>query len=68
MKLNPDKLLSNFAFNLNLRPYIEVLSQQFHAWSHGKKSELPEAVLALQDSGVLISRKVGQCRFRLTPG
>lgn len=26
----------------------EVLSQQFHAWAHMKKSELPPAVIALQ--------------------
>ena len=34
-----------------------VLSQQFHAWSHMKKSQLPEIVVKLQDLGVLISRK-----------
>ena len=34
-----------------------VLSQQFHAWSHMKKSQLPESVVALQDLGVLLSRK-----------
>lgn len=34
-----------------------VLSQQFHAWAHSKPSELPGAVLALQDAGLLVSRK-----------
>lgn len=34
-----------------------VLSQQFHAWSHMKKSQLPESVVTLQDLGVLLSRK-----------
>jgi len=34
-----------------------VLSQQFHAWSHMKKSELPELVLAAQDAGLLVSRR-----------
>eukprot|EP00667_Euglena_gracilis_P011455 EG_transcript_11711 len=34
-----------------------VYSQQFHAWSHMKGRELPAAVLALQDAGVLISRR-----------
>jgi hypothetical protein len=32
------------------------MSQQFHAWSHMKKSELPAVVVALQDAGVLIGR------------
>lgn len=26
----------------------ELMSQQFHAWAHMKKSELPPAVIALQ--------------------
>ena len=33
------------------------MSQQFHAWSHMRRSELPEAVLWLQDNGLLISCK-----------
>ncbi|KAI3855773.1 hypothetical protein MKX03_033453 [Papaver bracteatum] len=33
-----------------------MFSQQFHAWAHGTKSKLPSVVLALQDSGVLVSR------------
>ncbi|WIA14548.1 hypothetical protein OEZ85_003065 [Tetradesmus obliquus] len=36
---------------------LVCMSQQFHAWSHMKKSELPEVVVALQDAGVLIGRK-----------
>jgi ubiquitin-conjugating enzyme E2 variant len=34
-----------------------VLSQQFHAWSHMKKSQLPELVVRAQDAGLFISRK-----------
>jgi len=34
-----------------------VLSQQFHAWSHTKKSELPAAVVWAQEAGILLSRK-----------
>jgi hypothetical protein len=34
-----------------------VLSQQFHAWSHMKKSELPSTVLKAQDMGLLIGRR-----------
>nr|QFB70713.1 chloroplast putative fatty acid desaturase 4 [Chlorella ohadii] len=37
--------------------FLCCMSQQFHAWSHMKKSELPAAVVALQDAGLLISRK-----------
>lgn len=33
-----------------------MFSQQFHAWAHGTKSKLPSLVVALQDSGVLVSR------------
>ncbi|GBG00164.1 fatty acid desaturase chloroplastic [Raphidocelis subcapitata] len=36
--------------------FLVCMSQQFHAWSHMKKSELPAAVVALQDAGVLIGR------------
>ncbi|XP_024392231.1 fatty acid desaturase 4-like 1, chloroplastic [Physcomitrium patens] len=35
-----------------------VMSQQFHAFSHMKKSQLPPFVVALQDSGFLLSRKM----------
>ncbi|XXG79676.1 hypothetical protein AAC387_Pa09g0696 [Persea americana] len=34
-----------------------MFCQQFHAWSHTPKKALPKLVLALQDMGVLISRK-----------
>lgn len=37
--------------------FFTVMSQQFHAWSHMKGSELPQAVIAAQDAGLLISRK-----------
>lgn len=37
--------------------FLCCMSQQFHAWSHMKKSELPAVVLALQDAGLLIGRK-----------
>lgn len=33
-----------------------MFSQQFHAWAHGTKSKLPPVVVALQESGVLVSR------------
>eukprot|EP01018_Ginkgo_biloba_P011141 Gb_03374 [translate_table: standard] len=33
-----------------------VFSQQFHCWSHCKKSQLPALVIGLQDKGVLVSR------------
>ena len=47
------------AFNAFISSFIFLacMSQQFHAWSHMKKSELPAPVVALQDAGVLISRK-----------
>lgn len=34
-----------------------VFSQQFHAWAHTPKLQLPPAVVALQDAGVLVSRR-----------
>jgi len=37
--------------------FLACMSQQFHAWSHMKASELHPAVLAAQDAGILISRK-----------
>lgn len=37
--------------------FLICMSQQFHAWSHMKKSELPGAIVALQDANLLISRK-----------
>lgn len=35
-----------------------LLSQQIHAWAHSKKSRLPPAVVALQDAGLLVARKM----------
>lgn len=43
---------------------LGCLSQQFHAWSHMKKSQLPAAVVALQDAGVLVSRKAHGAHHR----
>ena len=37
---------------------LVVMSQQIHAFAHMKKSQLPESIIALQDSGVLLSRKM----------
>lgn len=37
--------------------FFIAMSQQLHAWSHMRKSELPGAVVALQDAGVIISRR-----------
>lgn len=34
-----------------------VFSQQFHAWAHSKKKDLPALVVRLQDKGLLVSRK-----------
>ncbi|GAQ91277.1 fatty acid desaturase 4 [Klebsormidium nitens] len=41
-----------------------VFSQQFHAWAHMKKGQLPGVVLALQDAGVLVSRKAHGAHHR----
>ena len=35
--------------------FLSAMSQQTHAWSHSLRSELPAAVRALQDWGVLVS-------------
>ena len=43
---------------------LGCMSQQFHAWSHMKKSQLPKVVVALQDSGVLVSRKAHGAHHR----
>lgn len=37
--------------------FLVCMSQQFHAWSHMKRSELHPLVVAAQESGILISRK-----------
>ncbi|KAK9938481.1 hypothetical protein M0R45_015214 [Rubus argutus] len=41
-----------------------MFSQQFHAWAHGTKSRLPPLVVALQDSGILISRSQHSAHHR----
>ena len=38
--------------------FFIAMSQQLHAWSHMKKSELPAPVVALQDANIIVSRKV----------
>jgi len=42
-----------------------VLSQLFHSWSHCRKSQLPAPVIALQDAGILVSRKAHGQHHRL---
>eukprot|EP00899_Mesostigma_viride_P006510 jgi/Mesvir1/15860/Mv03406-RA.1 len=37
--------------------FFVAASQQLHSWSHMKRSELPATVIALQEAGLLISRK-----------
>lgn len=44
---------------------LVILSQQFHSWSHSRKSQLSAPVIALQDAGVLISRKAHGQHHRL---
>ncbi|KAL6765118.1 Kua-ubiquitin conjugating enzyme hybrid localization domain-containing protein [Haematococcus lacustris] len=44
--------------------FLVCMSQQFHAWSHMKKSALPPLVVALQDAGILISRKMHGAHHR----
>ncbi|PIA27483.1 hypothetical protein AQUCO_07700035v1 [Aquilegia coerulea] len=41
-----------------------MFSQQFHAWAHGTKSKLPPVVVALQESGVLVSRSQHSAHHR----
>ena len=38
--------------------WLVCMSQQFHAWSHMKRSALPAPVLWAQENGLLISRKM----------
>ena len=45
---------------------LVILSQQFHAWSHTKKRNLPSWVLALQEKGILIST-TEHCRHHRSP-
>ncbi|GAB2284675.1 hypothetical protein Dimus_019128 [Dionaea muscipula] len=42
-----------------------MLSQQIHAWAHCTDSELPPLVVALQKSGVILSRSVHRPHHRL---
>ncbi|KAJ4873134.1 hypothetical protein Rs2_45193 [Raphanus sativus] len=42
--------VSTFAFCV-------LFCQQFHVWAHGTKSKLPPLVVALQDTGLVVSRK-----------
>jgi len=44
--------------------FLVCMSQQFHAWSHMKRSELPGVVLALQEAGILVSRKMHGAHHR----
>jgi ubiquitin-conjugating enzyme E2 variant len=37
--------------------FLACMSQQFHAWSHMKRSELHPLVVAAQEGGLLISRR-----------
>ncbi|KAI5066645.1 hypothetical protein GOP47_0019269, partial [Adiantum capillus-veneris] len=41
-----------------------VYSQQFHAWAHAKKKDVPAFVSLLQDSGLLVSRKMHGAHHR----
>eukprot|EP00850_Spirogloea_muscicola_P005740 SM000026S08989 [mRNA] locus=s26:1025447:1026579:+ [translate_table: standard] len=41
-----------------------VFSQQFHAWSHTRKKDLPPAIVALQDWGLLVPRQVHGAHHR----
>ncbi|KAG1665443.1 hypothetical protein FOA52_005785 [Chlamydomonas sp. UWO 241] len=52
-----DAFFSSFLF-------LVCMSQQFHAWAHMKKSQLPGVVVALQDAGVLVSRKAHGAHHR----
>jgi palmitoyl-[glycerolipid] 3-(E)-desaturase len=44
-------------FFLSVFCVLEILSQEFHKWSHQLKSEVPSWVNTLQDSGLTIARK-----------
>eukprot|EP00873_Tetraselmis_striata_P027914 jgi/Tetstr1/448178/TSEL_035469.t1 len=57
-----DSVFSNVFFSTFI--FFVCMSQQFHAWSHMKKSELPAAIVALQDAGLLISRKAHGAHHR----
>lgn len=44
--------------------FFVPMSQQFHSWSHLRRTEVPPTVLALQDAGVLISCKAHGAHHR----
>ena len=44
--------------------FFIAMSQQLHAWSHMKPSALPAPVMALQDAGLIISRKAHGAHHR----
>ena len=59
--LAPFLVLPSHAFGdscLALFLGLVVMSQQIHAFAHMKKSQLPASVVALQDRGVLLPRKM----------
>eukprot|EP00884_Botryococcus_braunii_P016703 jgi/Botrbrau1/3716/Bobra.0363s0003.1 len=37
--------------------FLTAMSQQFHAWSHMRGSQLSQTVIFLQEAGILVSRK-----------
>lgn len=41
-----------------------VYSQQFHAWAHTEKKEVPQLVVGLQEMGLLVSRKMHGAHHR----
>lgn len=41
-----------------------VFSQQFHAWAHSRKTDLPAFVIKLQEMGVLVPRKMHGAHHR----
>lgn len=59
----PTILAINFLFNpatslfFSIFCAMEVMSQEFHKWSHMSKEKVPPLVNVLQDAGVLIGRK-----------
>ncbi|CAL5223346.1 g5849 [Coccomyxa viridis] len=43
---------------LSVATFLTAMSQQFHAWAHMKKSQLPPIVDQMQEAGLLVSRRV----------
>lgn len=65
--LAPFLLLPNHAYLdsfLSVFLACVVYSQQFHAWAHAKKRDVPGLVFALQEMGVLVSRKMHGAHHR----